>query len=215
MAVYIQGGGVVKERSVIFKDEEVRATRGGRMTQFRRPVRNIRVAEDGRIYVYKNRAMVEGYVSAPGEFPMSPVIDHYSPYGHQGDRLYVKEAWSVAPFAGEEWSPDYVYRADGYPGHIESWKWKSSTWMPEGAARIFLEITDVRVERLQDIDEGGILDEGVQPRKSDGMFAEDEFLEHLYSDFISFWDSIAKSGERWEDNPWVWVYEFKVVTHAD
>jgi hypothetical protein len=221
----------MKERGVIFRGEEVRATLDGRMTQFRRPVKNIRVAEDGRIYVYKNRAMNVGYVgNAPGEFPMKPVIDYYSPYGRVGDRLYVRETfWHYTHFdmpdrIAYDADTDYSRLTDrGFPIQrvpLGLWEVKKrpSIHMPRWAARIFLEITSVRVERLQDISEEDVLAEGTPGAwiigEDDFQYKENPNKCHRFF-FSRLWNSLARPGERWGDNPWVWVNEFKVVTHAD
>ncbi len=95
--------------------------------------------------------------------------------------------------------------------------------MPKGAARIFLEVTEVRVERLQDITqkdakaEGSYLDRcECLPRRNDKTPIEKLFQQtgcHIHGkEFRCLWDSInAKRGFPWEDNPWVWVIEFERI----
>jgi hypothetical protein len=134
-----------------------------------------------------------------------------------GDILWVRETWS------KDENGEYVYRAnygttedDSFPPSM--FKWKPSIHMPREAARIFLKVTNVRVERLQDITE--------EDAKAEGMESE-EYLDHyewavsvappgsvlptLRSAFAALWDSLnAKRGYSWETNPWVWVIEFEV-----
>jgi hypothetical protein len=126
----------------------------------------------------------------------------YSPYGKVGDRLWVQEAWA---WPGEE-AP--LYKSD--PAHariVEEWKqdvnccqvtWLTAELMPRWACRTVLEITDVRVERLQNITQLDALHEGC-----DG-------LDHRAS-FFHLWNSIHGEG-AWDLNPWVWVISFQRVT---
>lgn len=130
------------------------------------------------------------------------------PYGHIGDRLWVKEAfalWTDSPHC-------VAYKADEM--HYDAiddvfWKdevditsiavdgkWKSPLYMPRWASRITLEITDIKVERLQDITE--------EDAKAEGYSRVDEYAWA--------WDALnAKRGYQWESNPWVWVVSFVLV----
>ncbi|HNP68197.1 MAG TPA: hypothetical protein PKH16_09855 [Aequorivita sp.] len=104
---------------------------------------------------------------------------------------------------------------------IDSWKWKPSIFMPKEACRIFLEVTDVRVERLQDISNEDALKEGISNHyllKSNGYThytRPDKFIPIGSEDaertsFFSLWMSI-NGADSLDKNPWVWVYEFKQV----
>lgn len=145
-----------------------------------------------------------------------------SPYGQPGDRLWVRETWAPVD---ENYMPAdlsqataLVYRADGLlvPNQrdmeiraifscncgapLDSIKWRPSIFMPRIASRILLEITGVRVERLQDISEADALAEGVSAPawcETDGR--------SLYRDL---WEKINGDGS-WDANPWVWVVEFR------
>ena len=128
-----------------------------------------------------------------------------------GDILYVRETWGISnpmgDFARNNMTAEYVYKA-GYakgkriPITREQEKnlgvWKPSIHMPKVAARIFLKVIGVRVERLQDITEQGIKAEGVT----------EEWPPHAMDKFRKLWDSTTKE-YRWETNPWVWVIEFE------
>ena len=140
------------------------------------------------------------------------------PYGKPGDRLWVRETW--VPVSTFDPSPETgaLYRADPmYDGTTEfDWKWRPSIHMPRWASRITLEVTEVRVERLQDISEedakaegvnGGCLKCGQENPCGCGVPSPC----HLDS-FVYVWNEInAKRGYPWESNPWVWVVGFQAV----
>jgi hypothetical protein len=130
-----------------------------------------------------------------------------------GDILYVRETWSIhecvkcqagIPALGGECKCEYVYRASY---GATDFRWKPSIHMPKEAARIFLKVTDVRVERLQDITEEDAIAEGMSKTLVDGVV----FIS-AKGNFHVLWDSLnIKRGYGWEDNPWVWVIEFERV----
>ena len=127
-------------------------------------------------------------------------IEKAPPY-RPGDTLYVRETWS-RPMAGT-----YLYRATDIPFIHD--RWNPSIHMPREAARIFLRVTDVRVERLQDITEKDMQQEGVITRPLLNDF--EKFISQ--KSFALLWDSTIKPADRalydWEANPWVWVIEFE------
>ena len=161
-----------------------------------------------------------------------------SPFGVVGDRLYVRETWAparvsesyeygdVCYFKWDEWllgkiqkdEPNLAifYRADGEDNlpaefsmpHGNEIPWHPSIHMPHWASRITLEITLVRIERLQEITGDGVLAEGIEfPEASHYIEAHRRF-----DFFRDLWDSIyAKRGLGWDSNPWVWVIEFRRV----
>nr|WP_218175480.1 hypothetical protein [Pseudomonas reactans] len=154
------------------------------------------------------------------------------PYGKPGDRLWVRETWYCDHFEvmrGPYLKPDgldigeaiddgtLVYAADGLtPYEADQPIWKPSIHMPRWASRILLEITDVRVERLQDITEEQAKTEGVRlytDHAELGDWWHVEGIETYSADprksFELLWSSV---GGDWEANPWVWVVEFKRVT---
>jgi hypothetical protein len=141
----------------------------------------------------------------------------WNPPYHTDDILYVRETWRK----GLE---RYIYRADYsdtekfYRGGKEiEMKWHPSIHMPKEAARIWLKVTDVRVERLQECGKGWCLDiekEGIVTPQNPILYISDEkFHEALRYEFEKMWNStIKKSGlDRygWNANPWVWVIEFE------
>jgi hypothetical protein len=124
------------------------------------------------------------------------------PYGKPGDLLWVRETIEKAKDYG-----GIGYPADGtwYPN--SAWEWKRnavpSIHMPRRLSRLTLEITGVRVERLQDISEANAMAEG-DPKQ--GLIASENTHRDWYQ---ALWESINGSGS-WDANPWVWVLEFKV-----
>lgn len=189
----------MKERPILFSAPMVRALLAGTKTQTRRIAKPVRHPDLGNVY-------------APGALVLERepqhVIDRCCPYGRPGDRLWVREThmnwWKLDPANPEGprlFSHVAAYAADGYelePGE----RWIPSIHMLRAASRILLEITAVRVERLQDISEADALAEGVPHSLNlpGGRFARENF-EHL-------WWTINGDGS-WESNPWVWVVEFE------
>lgn len=140
-------------------------------------------------------------------------IDRVPPY-RTGDILYVRETWAA-------WSrtmgtpPALYYKADGNAPY--GIKWRPSIHMPRETARIFLRVTDVRVERLQDIGTYGGYQEGIPKCNIDPCCVGtcDKCLQDQspIRKFMRLWDSTIKPPDRsiygWEANPWVWIIEFE------
>lgn len=130
-----------------------------------------------------------------------------------GNILWVRETFDKVTY-------EFVYKADDNSGYefLSAIRWKPSIHMPKVAARIFLEVTNIKVERLKDISEEDAIAEGVFQHSDYGSTGyvhygrTDEALtdiDAVYS-FETLWDSI-NGKDSWEKNPWVWVYDFKVV----
>lgn len=123
-----------------------------------------------------------------------------------GDILYIRETWLKA-------DDGYHYRADETSVSKKmresyGYKWKPSLHMPKDAARIFLKVTDVRVERVQDITEMQVVKEGFS---SNFDMETDTFYPNGYF-FVKTWDNIYKDkGYGWGKNPFVWVIEFEII----
>ncbi|MDE6588794.1 MAG: hypothetical protein K2K53_00315, partial [Oscillospiraceae bacterium] len=136
--------------------------------------------------------------------PDTRVYQIKPPY-RPGDILYVREAWTTL-------LGSYLYRADQKPGMRNPGKWRPSIHMPREAARIFLRVTDVRVERLQEITYEDCLREGIT---EDEINERDAFRPSASAKwlFAHLWDGTIKPADRalysWDANPWVWVIEFE------
>jgi hypothetical protein len=211
----------MKERPIHFSSEMVRAILDGRKTQTRRiikPQPDI-VTQNGvpltkkTIEVFKNNTIVE--IEHPDGMPGRPFVKiHKCPYGQPGDRLWVRETWwngDLINDSEEIIERDIIlYKADepnipGWPE--EEYKWKPSIHMPRWASRIFLEIDEIRVERVQDITPFDAWNEGCRIGNS---FTWDEHIPELQQQcrdilFKGLWDSIYKN---WDANPWVRVIKF-------
>ncbi|WP_192980991.1 hypothetical protein [Pseudomonas sp. EggHat1] len=157
------------------------------------------------------------------------------PYGQPGDRLWVRESFTDLRGTGIEHRPDpagplqrYAFAADSPPGSYSDdarkdfgIKWKPSIHMPRAACRMLLEITAVRVERLQDINEEQAVAEGVdRPENIRNVDVWDGAERELFNAmnqprdrFKRLWADI-NGAESWDANPWVWVVEFKRVEAA-
>ncbi len=187
-----------KETGLIFTSDSVRAILDGRKTQTRRIIKPQPEKDpDGTKY---NKS---GYWCAiPGVGAMTPLhyLKHLCPYGKVGDRLWVRETFN-------DWKNPY-YRTPKYKATDENYagaKWKSSRFMPKKFARIWLEITGIREERVQDISDKDCVAEGIEHCTDLSKMESDHFR------FIVLWDSInAKRGFGWNKNNWVRVIEFKV-----
>lgn len=195
--------------------ESVRAILEGRKTQTRRVIKPSVNGCTVGVYTAGNPPIVADVVNVDEDG--DPDEDILCPYGKVGDRLWVRETWGTGcrphPYLG--WVDGIEYKADeAYLDGIESLPlnviddqdldkysdgWHSPMFMPRWASRITLEITDIRVERVQDITEADAIAEGVE---SFNAVASYSYL----------WNSLnAKRGYPWEKNPRVWVLTFKVV----
>jgi len=181
----------VKERGIIFQGEMVRAILAGRKTMTRRVVKPEPVGSPSWIEYEQSGCFYPAtYEAIPSAITC--------PYGLRGDRLYVREAWA-------NWmDKEILYRATQKAGWIdpEKIKWKPSIHMFKKDARIWLEITGIRVERVQEISEEDCFKEGIPKLKH----------QTAWFDFEELWDSINGKKYPWESNPWVWVIGFKVIT---
>lgn len=207
----------MKERGMIFNTEMVKAILEGRKTQTRRPVKPrimdcskshqhyteaewkndpMKLIRDVRIHKNEFYCELCGYGIMPNGHSMFK-----SPFGVPGDRIYVRETWNHSFLADDDVirNREYVYYADG--DHVCQ-KWRPSIHMPREASRLFLQITDVRVEKVSGISEEDAIAEGI---KNLG-FTEGNPHKALYA---QLYESIY-GPDSWEKD-WVWVYKFKVL----
>lgn len=192
----------MSERPILMNTDMVRAILEGRKTVTRRnPFQMAPGCEpvNGLYRGDKNR--ICALFKAPKLLVAKPV---YAPY-ERGDILWVRETWTRLPETqGGHFRPRgvYYYKAgeDMRPEKYRGNGWHPSIHMPREAARIFLRVTDVRVERLQDC--------GNMQAKDEGCTCS--------SQFARLWDSTIKPADRaacgWEANPWVWVISFERIS---
>lgn len=211
----------LKETPIIFSTEMVKAEQDGRKTMTRRTTGLDKINENpdswGEVYHVREslwRFVGKSYETTDGN--VYPVKDIKCPYGQVGDLLWMRETWAVNPTMDEVTPRDissvaFVYYKIPEPNSILVGKWRPSIHMPKWACRIWLEITDIRVERLQEITEEAIYKEGYAPfmhTDADGNVRELSSGLIWFSETI--WDSLnEKRGYGWEVNPWVWVITFK------
>jgi len=217
---------VSRERPILFSAPMVCAILDGRKTQTRRLVRN--------------PARLDGLMLA-GEEP------EWSPYGRLGDRLWVRETWRYADWT-DDGMPYIEYAADnarrlvedvpedwadrveavwarlsepenyGIDGKAADRKWRPSIFLPRWASRLTLEVTEVRVQQLQEISEEDAIAEGVttrcEERSNDYHGDQTDHLTHAtgachVEAFAHLWDDINGKRAPWSSNPWVWAITFR------
>ncbi|MZK87987.1 morphogenetic protein [Citrobacter amalonaticus] len=194
----------MKERGMIFNGEMVRAILDGGKTQTRRPLKVPHIDRDAMCELSGNE--LAGELSA-GNY-------RNSPHGKPGDRIWVRETW--ARYNIDQDSHDMAYQATPPADWPEEGRWRPSIHMPRWASRLTLEITSVRVERLNSISQEDAQAEGMEltgwrPTYSDPDSGGEVWTP--YDNFAQLWKSIYGE-ESWKANPWVWVIEFKVVPNV-
>lgn len=197
----------MRERGILMTATNVRSILAGTKTQTRRVVK---CQHSGLPHMVGNSVafLDNGRRTGP---------DQRCPYGTPGDWLWVRETWmdlrgtGIEPFTAAP--THYAYGADTLPGSYGDecrkqygLKWRPSIHMPRLASRITLEITDVRVERLQEISEADAIAEGII-----GIYAHAR--TNPRGAYRALWESINGPGS-WDANPWVWALTFRRIDHA-
>ncbi|MCY6514406.1 hypothetical protein [Escherichia coli] len=207
----------MKDRGMIFNEYQVRALLDGSMTQVRK-IMKVQPDEDGLAKV------------TDGPWVDTSERIYRCPFGDVGDRLYVREPFSrldsfnfFDPEVPHE-VPDFWYWADGEPAWGDWTRPQSGAVMPCNASRITLEVTGVRVERLQSADESNLLNDLGDMLENFDTVAGRAFnhAEHYaiagvpvglcpeMHGFKAWWDKANGAGS-FDSNPWVWVIEFKRI----
>lgn len=203
----------MKERPILFNGDMVRAILRGQKTQTRRPV------------------MPQPFRTPPGtlhgweweghgkrDIWIAELHLKHCPFGQPGDRLWVRETFAELPELDGPLFPTDV--EDMLRGTHFRWtvKWTPSIHMPRRLARIFLEITEVRAEHVQDITEEDAWAEGTEGLENNWSAADlcatakryDLCVEDARCTYAYLWDTLyAARGLGWDANPWVWVVSFK------
>lgn len=198
-------------KPILFSTPMVQAILAGTKTMTRRAIK----PQPGEWINQMGRSVFtpELWFSGRGCYPgLGPSEKFFKPKYWKGDILWVRETCSWL----DEEPYGYVYRTD-YPFPVD-WNWKPSIFMPREACRLFLEVTNVKAERLKDISEDDAISEGVL-EFTDGTFKnyftkkglkESDGVEchSAVASFQSLWHSINK---EWNPDQWVWVYSFKRI----
>lgn len=213
----------MKERPILFSAPMVRAILAGRKTQTRRLVKDCQQFRDwdvGPSDAYHVLNATDGTAAAAflvaGDHGYTDWIG--CPYGNPGNTLWVRETvrWTGGPRA------EFV--ADSAPCVIDTWPWKRpvlpAIHMPRGASRLSLRVSEVRVQRLNEITEADCWAEGIE--EVDGalddaaIFAAAKAMDCSYEEarptFAVLWDSINADRAPWASNPWVWAISFEVLS---
>lgn len=213
----------VRERPILFSGPMVRAILDGRKTQTRRIVKA--ATPNWKLTGWANH----GPMRVGFQYPNGVGGFHKCPYGGPGDRLWVRESWCIIGDAALDY-PSVMYLEPRETRNLRQWEsgfrlednrtngliwredvkqafgkgngWRPSIHMPRWASRLTLEITGVRVERVQDISESDAEAEGV-----DAIPQAPASLSHRTS-FAGLWDRINGKG-AWQRNDWVWVLTFR------
>ncbi|TPU95022.1 hypothetical protein [Acinetobacter baumannii] len=233
----------MKERPIIFNTTMVKAIIEGRKTQTRRIVKPQPTPYEGERggdwwhcnYV-QSMVHVQNELQNPGEY-YEGFIDDVNPFGKKGDRLWVRETFCYGRI--DEWDaehPDdrrlYVDQDNAFIKcqqpipkqwclennvEIEDVRWKPSIHMPRSASRILLEITKIRIERLNQISSQDAVQEGLHKLPASERYVVNQGDQYFGAAsnnpcevFKWLWESIYGSSS-WELNPWVWVIEFNVI----
>lgn len=227
------------EHPILFSGPMVRAILAGRKTQTRRVVKPQPSGATPGVYADLYNHGPEWAFWLP-DYRMTEPRTWRCPYGTPGDsRLWVRETWceAVDPLTSQFYDPPRaLYAADGHEVFLDdgdgghTWNkdgtmrspWKPSIHMPRWASRLTLEVTGVRVERLQAIGVDDVLAEGLDFEGEHAeAFSASERLVHAFGAprpaevyaFALGWDTIngKRPGCRWDDDPWVWVLTFRVL----
>lgn len=230
-------------KPILFNTEMVRAILDGRKDATRRIVKGF--IPDDAVWGY-TAFTPKGYISCRGTFADGYGEKFFKLPCEPGDILYVRETWQCWRAHRYEATADVRFRAGGddvrlqfangntdsidrldYDTFVHKWfshngEWKPSLFMPKVAARIWLKVTDVRVERLQDITEDGALREGSQGIRCNHVALGEHgctdcmntgWIEPPQVEFMQIWNSTIKKSDidryGWDANPWVWVIEFE------
>lgn len=207
----------MKERPILFSTEMVQAILQGRKTQTRRVVKPLLQADAHSPWIREDNYRLWQWCVGKANVCYS-ANERLNPFGIPGDLLWVREKHAVVDGVTVFCSYD-----DYFSPVVE--RWKPSIHMPKAAARIWLQVTDVRVERLHDISDDEAIAEGIYRYPSPVHVGETEYKDYWEKDwdkswigflkprvsFMSLWESIH-GNKSWKANPWVWVVEFEVIS---
>lgn len=196
-------------KPILFNTEMVQAILDGRKTCTRRIVKG--AIPDDAMWGY-TMFTPKGCISCRGVYADGYGEGFYKLPYQPGDILYVRETWCKGSWMNEK--ERYYYKADDNDFHCV---WHPSIHMPKEATRIWLRVTDVRAERLQECGEGWCIDiekEGIATPQDPILYiSDDAFHDALRMEFQKTWDKTIKKSDLdrygWDANPWVWVIEFE------
>lgn len=203
-------------KPILFNTDMVRAIMDGRKTCTRRVVKTRRKDACGFYVTKRTDGSFTGIYEYDEDERMfeNQLIPPYKP----GDILYVRETWHrytkrVGKGEGCHLEEHYGYKASIANSEDVEEPWKPSIHMPKEAARIWLKVTNVSVDRLQNITEDGAKAEGANWKNGKNVGWEEKMWRTAIERFAKIWDSTIKKSDLdrygWNANPWVWVIEFE------
>jgi len=203
-------------KPILLNTEEVRAILDGRKSVTRRVVR----PQPDFCVMTKAGLLTSHFPISVEDGLINTKLGNVTTWEHMpyrpGDILYVRETWNG------DWCDHYIYKADGgsakAAGYSKEPKWRPSIHMPKEAARLFLRVTGVRVERLQDMTGHDVLAEGVENGHSNPTMGKRwENMQRMA--FSDLWNRTIKKADLplcgWAANPWVWVVEFERISEEE
>lgn len=199
-----------KLKPILFSTPMVQAILKGRKTQTRRICTS---SLESDCDIHKSESIRECHYNDTGwserENGACRCQNTTKPKYKIGDILYVKETWQERPTGKIIYKADFT-ETDLSVGRLVFGNWKPSLFMPQAYARIFLKVTNVRVERLQDISEEDAIAEGCDGSKNIKKLGRGQ---SAVSEYKMLWNSINKKNpeKQWQSNPYVFVYEFERV----
>lgn len=234
----------IKEKSLPFSAEMIRAILEGRKTQTRRIIKPQPGEWDDGAFSWRgsgspNRTEIISYMLRKSPYQVGGKLRAKETFVIESDMEYVYSEEELAQWAkdrpiktedgGFEWGeyhliphyratepePNIVFEVDDFDGRT---RWRPSIFMPQWASRIIREITEVRVEKLQEITEEGAIAEGmlVVDNTANGMYSPPNYPDIHRDCFISSWDSLYdKRGYGWDTNCWVWVLSVKPLVNGN
>jgi len=192
-------------KPIIFNTDMVKAILEGRKTQTRRVIMPQPHIERGVMRWQKShKGGMHGIDLNMDDHADIAVM--FCPYGQVGDKLWCRETFAE-PFGK---GMGVIYRADYEDGNLHTWR--PSIHMPRWASRITLEITEIRVEMLQEITINDCKNEGI---KDHVKWIGKECYSDAVIQFQELWDSINGKKHPWLSNPWVWAVSFKMLKDKD
>lgn len=204
-------------KGILFNTQMVQATLRGWKTNTRRPVKPQPRADDECLGVCTS-SIGSNDVGKIGFGSNNCVHSLAKPPHKKDDILYARETFNP------DWCNHYIYKADGgsakAAGYAEEPKWIPSIHMPKEAARLFLKVTDVRVERLVDITNSQAQSEGVvvtgYSNSGINRANPSHFWDFSVEKYITEWDRrYANKGYEYDSEPWTWVTELDVISKED
>lgn len=208
-------------KPILFSTAMVEAIIAGRKTQTRRIIKPKPAAETDISYMPNEPLNWTGeWFPYKWETEEGETICNHPKY-NVGDILWVRETWRLTDFLHpSDDNYGFVYKASEngrlWQSSDEEWKWRPSLFMPKEACRLFLEVTNVRTERLQSISEEDAIAEGVDMEFDTYLDYEQKntlgsyYLLSAIDSYESLWAKI--NGQKsWDENPYVWAITFKLV----